>query len=133
MQVVLRGKRLPGMVCGRHRNVHVALQVRAEPEGVVRADAASAEWRTEITVVERDGVRDFRGPAVHGKRGERFLYLTWGELDGGTFTMFSRSKLMLDDTPAAEELAASIDLTGERGGPRIARIRPPAVQWTAVR
>ncbi len=28
-----------------------------------------------------DGSFDFRGPAVQGKRGERFIYLTWGDLD----------------------------------------------------
>lgn len=60
--------------------------------GLVRADAAEAEWRTTVDVVKRQDGRDFRGPAVHGKAGERFLCLTWGMLDGDVFTMFRRGQ-----------------------------------------
>lgn len=88
-------------------------------------------------MVQRDGLRDFRGPAVQGKRGERFLYLTWGELSGTDFTMFRRAKLMLDDIPrldekpgAAGEVVASVEVTDEKGLPRCARVRPPAIVWS---
>ena len=53
----------------------------------------------EVQVVDPTGVDgpDFRGPAVQGKRGERFLYLTWGDVGpDGEFEMFRRAKLMLD-------------------------------------
>ena len=73
MRLVIRGHHLPGSTCGPYENVHVALQVRSEPVGVVRADADAAEWVAEV----RTGDGDFRGPAVHGKKGERFVYLTW--------------------------------------------------------
>ena len=47
--------------------------------------------------LDTDGALDFKGPAVHGKRGERFLYLTWGNVaSDGSFTMFRRAKLMLN-------------------------------------
>ena len=81
---------------------------------------------------------DFRGPAVHGKRGERFVYLTWGDVaEDGTFTMFRRAKLMfadieagvLDQATADGVLVASISLTDPCGGPRCARVRPPAISW----
>jgi hypothetical protein len=80
-----------------HENVHVAVQVRRDPEGLVAGDAPSAEWRVDITVADDKGALDFKGPAVHGKKGERFLYLTWGDVDAaGAFHMFRRAKLMLN-------------------------------------
>ena len=120
-------------------NVHVGVQVRAEPEQLVRGDAPSARWEVEVGVV--DGTEpDFRGPAVHGRRGERFLYLTWGDVDAdGGFAMFRRAKLMFGDIdPAvlregmdAGTLVATVALTDEHGGPRCARVRPPAISWRA--
>ncbi len=142
MQVVIRGHRLPGRTFSGDQtwdNVHVALQVGRGPAGLVPGDAEAATWRAEVTVVERDGLRDFRGPAVQGRKGERFLYLTWGQVDSGadgdTFTMFRRAKLMLDDVPALDAgpftVIASVDLTDTRGGPRCGRLKPPALTWEA--
>ena len=89
-----------------------------------------------------DGALDFRGPAVQGRRGERFVYLTWGNVDAdGGFEMFRRAKLMLDRIePALVDsrgwpgggLRARVDLTGDGGGPRCARVDPPAIEWSAV-
>jgi hypothetical protein len=127
MRLLIRGTRLPGLTCGSHRNVHVGLQVRSEPTGLVPADAAGAEWVVDIRTV--DG--DFRGPAVQGRKGERFVYLTWGTVADGSFTMFRRAKLMLADLPAgADTVTAEIDLTDEHGLPRCARLRPPALRIT---
>lgn len=78
---------------------------------------------------------DFRGPAVQGKRGQRFVYLTWGNLGGdGSFTMFRRAKIMLSDVlelvgreAGDSHVVATVDLTDNCGGPRCARLRPPAL------
>jgi Family of unknown function (DUF5990) len=126
VRIVVEGRDLPGQTFGPYADVHVALQVRAEPEGAVPGDAASARWEVEVQVV--DG--DYRGPAVHGKRGERFLYLTWGSPTGDDWGMFRRAKLMLDPALAdAEVLVATVSLTDEKGGPRCARVVPPAIAW----
>ena len=70
-------------------NVHVGVQVRSAPDQLVRADADDARWEVDASVVA-DG-SDFRGPAVHGKRGERFLWLTWGDVgEDGMFTCSAR-------------------------------------------
>jgi hypothetical protein len=92
------------------------------------------------TVVDQDLQLDFRGPAVHGKRGERFLYLTWGNVDADwAFRMFRRAKLMLNRAEVKiveravasnKALVATVRLTDERGGPRCARVDPPAIAWT---
>ncbi len=78
-------------------NVHVGVQVRREPAQLFGADETETRWEVDVEVVRRDAAFDFRGPAVQGKRGERFIYLTWGDVspDGG-FEMFRRAKLMLD-------------------------------------
>ena len=121
------------------QNVHVGVQVRREPWEIVRADAADARWDVEIDVVDRGGHIDFRGPAVQGKRGERFVYLTWGDVGrDDEFEMFRRAKLMLDRVDPsllerarrAGELVARVDLTDGRGGPRCARVDPPAIEWS---
>jgi hypothetical protein len=125
----IEGHHLPGRSCGAYDDVHVALQVRSDPERPVRADASAAGWATDVQVVATESGRDFRGPAVHGRRGERFVYLTWGTVDQGTFTMFRRAKLMLSEAPDAGEVTASVHLTDECGMPRCARLREPAVEW----
>jgi Family of unknown function (DUF5990) len=131
MRLVIEGTNLPGRACGSHRDIHVGVQLRREPVELVAADAPRARWEVDVELLERDGERDFRGPAVQGKRGERFVYLTWGELRDGTFSMFRRAKLMLDDVPdlTPETVTARVDLTDECGMPRCARLRAPALEW----
>jgi len=120
-------------------NVHVGIQVRRHAAQLIRADASEAVWETDVDVVLKDGVVDFRGPAVQGKVGGRFIYLTWGNLDPDhRFEMFRRAKLMLDRVERAVMesgmkaglLGAVVDLMDHRGGPRCARVDPPAVVWS---
>ncbi len=129
MRVVIEGTELPGRTCGDWSDVHVALQVGKLPEHLVSADADHGTWTADVTVTP-DG--DFRGPAVHGKRGERFLYLTWGELRGEQFAMFRRIKLMLADlgTVADPSVARGTLSLTDRGLPRCGRVVPPVVTWT---
>jgi hypothetical protein len=75
---------------------------------------------------------------VHGRPGARFLYLSWGAVDGDTFAMFRRAKLLFGDIPTAALRAAHdggavlvgrLGLTDADGGPRCARVRPPEIVW----
>jgi hypothetical protein len=140
------GRDLPGRsFCGPDGetlgNVHVGVQVGSEPEQLVRADADEARWELTIrTTIDRDGELDFRGPGVHGARGDRFVYLTWGDLDtSGAFHMFRRAKLMLHRVEPdvmrraveRDRLRATVHLTDGTGAPRCARVDPPAVAWEA--
>ncbi|MFD9910186.1 DUF5990 family protein [Streptomyces sp. NPDC059063] len=129
------GHDLPGAECGDYRDVHVAVQRGGEPEGPVRGDAGEAVWEFEVTAVPgADGGTDFRGPHVQGKRGERFFYLTWGELPpGGPFAMFRRAKLFFADLPGeavgAGRVVGELGLTDGEGMPLCAGVRPPGVEW----
>lgn len=125
MRLVIRGHHLPGRSCGPNRDVHVGVQVRSGPHGLVPGDADRAEWI--IDVGTDDG--DFRGPAVHGRKGARCVYLTWGTYTDGTFTMFRRAKLMLADLPCtADEVVVEVHLTDDAGMPRCARLRAPTIR-----
>lgn len=146
MRISIVGTNLPGRtfcrVDGtRMTNVHVGIQRRRDPVELVRADAAEARWEIDVDVVDRDGSIDFRGPDVQGKPGERFVYLTWGEVGSvHHFEMFRRAKVMLnrvavdlvESARSSGTLAATIDLTGDDGGPRCARVDPPAITWTTA-
>ena len=124
MRVVIRGHHLPGRSCGPYDDVYVGVQVGRDPQGLVPGDADGAEWVAEIGTDDSD----FRGPAVRGRKGARFVYLTWGTYTDGTFTMFRRAKLMLADLPpGAEEVTVEMHLTDDRGMPRCARLSTPAL------
>ncbi len=131
MRIVIRGHNLPGRQSDGRTNVHVALQEGTEPFEPVPGDAPAATWETDVRLVDGDP----RGAAVHGKRGERFLYLTWGDPNPATgeWRMFRRTKLMLapvlGDVDDDTVVTATVDLTDERGLPRSARLNPPAISW----
>ena len=145
MRVVIDGFDLPGRIfCdpeGRPlSNVHVGVQVGREPFQLVPGDSSCARWELAVRVVTGpDAEIDFKGPAVHGKRGDRFVYLTWGNLDNHAhFQMFRRAKLMLNRidrelvTGAERQerpLLAMVRLRDGHGAPRCARVDPPDVVW----
>jgi hypothetical protein len=146
MHVHIVGHHLPGRAFPQPggvllTNVHVGVQYRVHPIGLVAGDALAARWELDVDVVRTaGGEMDFRGPVVHGKRGERFIYLTWGEVgQDDSFAMFRRAKLMLNRIEPAvidaanqsgATLVGTIDLTDGRGGPRCARVDPPALTWS---
>jgi len=148
MRVTIEGYDLPGRTfCGRdaepYTDVRVGVQVRKDPEQLVPGDADDARWAIDVTVVEGvDGSLDFKGPAVQGKRGDRFVYLTWGNVDAaGHFDMFRRAKLMLnridpDLVRSADDdghrLVARVRLRDDNGTPRCARVDPPAITWSVA-
>lgn len=145
MRVTIIGVNLPGRTFCRPdgsplSNVHVGVQNRRDAAWLIPADRHEARWELQVGVVDRDGGPDFRGPVVQGRPGDRFIYLTWGELGAHeAFEMFRRAKLMLDRIDervvraarAADHLVARVDLTGPDGGPRCARVDPPDVVWSA--
>lgn len=141
LRIRIEGTNLPGRTFGEHEDVHVAVQCRQEPVDLTPGDAVDATFEFDIDIVPADeGGWDFRGPYVQGRRGERFIYLTWGDRppEGG-FTMFRRAKLHLSCldadllTVAADRrrLVARLSLSDARGAPRCASLRPPAITWSA--
>ncbi|CAM2790207.1 DUF5990 family protein [Skermania piniformis] len=132
MELRIVGHDLPGLRCGGYVGVHVGIQLRREPAEWVPGDRVEARWTLSIEVSGSGPDRDFRGPAVQGRRGDRFVYLTWGEVIADEFGMFRRAKLMLNDIgdPTPDVVTASVHLTDAHGMPRCARLTTPAVQWS---
>jgi Family of unknown function (DUF5990) len=147
VDVRIVGVDLPGRTCADPRpgglvyeNVHVGVQHRRDVVDLVPGDAATAEWNLTVDTVTKDGALDFRGPFVHGKRDDRFLYLSWGTVDdNGGFEMFRRAKLMFHAVPdhllrsaqtPDHRLIGTVNMTHDDGMPRCAATRPPAIEWT---
>lgn len=160
LTVVIEGYDLPGLSCRPepdgtgHRNIHAGLVSRdkdrpglvvpdrpwraAEP---VPGDAPSARWEVPVTL-RRDGDGfDFGGPFVGGGRANRNLGLAWGDVPGdGTLRLFRAAGLRLVDVDSALiekamrpgwRLVARVRLTDANGNPVCARVRPPALTWSA--
>jgi len=138
----IEGRDLPGGDEWRLRNVHVGMQRKAEVLERFPVTAETAAWEFDVTVRKVDDLLDVGGPFVHGRPGARFLYLSWGNVDGETFGMFRRAKLMFGDIPTAVLrdayengglLVGELGLTDECGDPKCARVRPPDIVWTRRR
>ena len=144
MHIRIEGTDLPGRRGGseadalRLGNVHVGVQRKADVVDRLPADAPSATWELDVVSREVDDLLDVGGPWVHGRPGARFLYLSWGAVEGDRFAMFRRAKLLFGDIPTAMlraahddqgTLVARLGLTDSDGGPLCARVRPPDVRW----
>lgn len=138
LNVKIVGERLPGRTFESHANVHVGVQRGDEVVQLQPADAASVKFTFGIVLRElEDGTLDFRSPFVHGKPGERFFYLSWGDVtEDGTFSRFRRAKLLLSAVPPGlisaktGSLEAYLSLTDDKGGPLCASVKPPAISWS---
>lgn len=145
----IEGSDLPGRTCGPgpdfpngHHNIHVAVQGRKSQQdlfGLVPADVPSAIWELEGQVVTPPPAIDVRGPQIQGSPGKRFIYLTWGVVDGEElFRMFRRAKIWLDAVPQSVVevaykrglLIGRLGLSDDRGWPLCAAVRPPRIQWS---
>ena len=160
LAVVIEGSGLPGLTCAPepggqvHQNIHVALTGPGQDRTALtvpgsrwlaiepaRGDAPSARWEVPVTVRRDADGFDFTGPFVRGDRTDRHLGLAWGDVPGdGTLRLFRGAKLrLIDIDPAIIEqairpgrrLIARIRLTDARGNPVCARVRPPALTWSA--
>jgi hypothetical protein len=151
MLIRIEGSDLPGRTCGPgsdypdgHQNIHVAVQGRKgqlDLLGMVPADLPEASWELECSIASPPPDVDLKGAHIQGPVGKRFIYLSWGVVDGGgAFTMFRRAKLWLDAVPARVMalacdrglLVGSLGLTDDKGWPVCAAVRPPRIEWSAV-
>jgi hypothetical protein len=142
LNIRIVGERLPGRTCGEHTNVHVGVQRGEDVVQLQPAEGASVKFTFGIVLREPEepgGEIDFRSPFVHGKPGDRFFYLVWVDVaaDGTPGERIGRTKLMLASlphglvTPKTGTLEAFLSLTDANGGPVLAAVRPPAVNWSS--
>jgi hypothetical protein len=96
-------------------------------------------------MVQRGVDFDFAGPFVHGSKGDRFAYLSWGERgNDSSFTMFRRAKLglsQIDRKDISKALSSvspvtvecNINLTDEKGGPICGSVTKEKAKWQIVK
>src|SRR5438552_3041125 len=128
MQIWIEAGDLPGRSCGPspdapdgYPNVHVGVQRRNRRDellGLVAGDAAGAQWVLDCEAARTADGLDLRGPHIQGPPGKRFIYLSWGSVDGTGFHLFRRAKLLLGAVPAngprADEPADASAAEGRR-------------------
>ncbi|NYE40755.1 DUF5990 family protein [Streptomyces fulvorobeus] len=150
MQIHIHASALPGRACGPDTdfpgfdNIHVGVQRKDRPGellGLCPGDAPSATWTLDcVAAPAQEGV-EVSGPYVQNRLGGRFVYLSWGTVDGsGVFSMFRRAKLMFGDIgPGVLEaavrtghLTARLPLSDAKGQPLCGRVRPPVIEWAAT-
>jgi Family of unknown function (DUF5990) len=131
---------------GRSRadQVFVGVQCRREVVGRVPADTDEVSFELTVDVIDGPNGLDFRGPFVHGRPGDRFLYLNWGTVGAdGEFEMFSRAKLRLQgpygpphDVGVAmaggSAVRADVDLVRPDGRPISGQLGPPQLIWSVA-
>ena len=107
-------------------NVHVGVQMQRDPGQLGRADESESLWKIDVDVLWYEGVVEFRGPKVQGKRGDRFIYLTWATLtpttgsrnsDRPSRCLIESSWGSIESAMDAGRLRAVMNLTGDDGGP----------------
>ncbi len=142
MRIEIRAHTLPGRRRLEYDNVHVGIQRGRAVEDLFAGDAPTASWAIEVEHTVMVAGPDFRGPHVQGTRGTRFIYLSWGTVDGaGHFSMFRRTKLLLGTVDAAllaeaeaeadgSLLVGRLGLTDHCGMPRCAAVKPPLIRWS---
>jgi hypothetical protein len=136
----LKYSRAAGALVNREP-VYVGIQRGREVVDLVPGDSPRAVFDFAVDVISSPGDElDFRGPFVHGEKGRRFVYLSWGELgaDGG-FSMFRRAKLHLSALQPADLISSldadaptvegCLDLTDDSGGPICGSVVSEKLSW----
>jgi hypothetical protein len=140
LTLLLHCSNLPGTECVGKTGVRLGVQKGDVVIEDVPADREEVIFTIPLRVIEssRTGQPDFRGPFVHGKLGERFLYLCWGERPAQTWEGFRRAKLPLrylsrqlleKALHAGTPIAVHLDMTDEKGVPLTASIKEDAIAW----
>jgi hypothetical protein len=129
----------PGRSCPGPDGIALGIQREKSVLDAVPSSSEVIRFDAGIEVVQADGTLDFRGPYVHGPKGERFLYLAWVGIRDGE--LVARIKLRLHDIDpglldaAARDggtLVATVPLVNAQGKPASGSVRPPLVQWSLV-
>lgn len=133
-------RHLPGTSFADYEPVYLGIQKGNEVIEAVPGNLEQVIFRPTFRIARQpDGSPNFRGPFAKGTLQERFFYLSWGVMhDDGQFQMFRRAKIHLNHLTWEQVSAAVsndrplkvvIDMTGKKGDPICASIRPDRAKW----
>lgn len=131
---------LPGLQYEGRGPLHLGIQ---QDEAIIEAAPADRDrivFRPTLRVRKNsDGSANLLGPFAHGPRGERFIYLNWVVVRGGTHVeRIGRIKLHLNhiEYTDAQKAAArgrpirvTLQLTNEKDKPVFASVRADKAKW----
>ena len=131
---------LPGLQYEGRGPLHLGIQRDAEIVEAAPADRDRIVFRPALRVRKHtDGSANFLGSFAQGPRAERFIYLNWVVVQGGTpREQIGRIKLHLnhikyeDAQKAAarkKPIKVSLQLTSDKGKPVFASIRANQAKW----
>ncbi|MBN1582987.1 MAG: hypothetical protein JXA89_19920 [Anaerolineae bacterium] len=131
---------MPGDVFGEWHHVRLGIQEGKIVVDDVPGSVPSAVFRFVLRVKAgpKNGAPNLLGPHAQGKPGQRFVYLCWGERRDNVWHGFRRAKVQLghlswDDIQCAVEsgqpIRARISMTGTRGEPVAATVKPEQIEW----
>jgi hypothetical protein len=140
LTLLLHCRNLPGTECVGRTGLRLGVQRGDVVIEDVPADREKVIFSIPLRVIPngRNGQPDFRGPFVHGKVGERFLYLCWGERVGEAWDGVRRAKLYLrylsqqllqKALHAGIPIGVHLDMTDAKGFPLTASIREDDIEW----
>lgn len=140
--IQLRCRNFPGRSFETHNHVHLGVQRKEDIVEGTPGDADYKVFNLPVFIQEKtDGTPDFKGDFVHGKLGDRFLYLVWFDMKAGRNVMFRRAKIKLqhltweDINPALSgqtSITAEMFLTDKKGGPVCASLKEENIRWLRV-
>jgi hypothetical protein len=131
---------LPGSQWGERSGVHLGIQKDEQMVEPASAALKRIVFRPALRVRRNaDGSANVLGPFAHGPRAERFIYLIWAVMKGGTCAeRFGRVKVHLNHigwtsvekaVARKKPLKVTLALTNAKGGPVFASVRPGAAKW----
>jgi hypothetical protein len=133
---------LPGNYLGDQIPLLVGIQHGQEIRQITPlASADTASFDFEFALAGEGDSVDVRGPFVHGRKGDRFVYLVWGHpTQDDPFVRYARTKLMFNDIPmdlmltvadgsAGGVLVCTLQATSDKGTESSGTVRPPRVSW----
>jgi hypothetical protein len=112
---------------GEYRDLELVMQNKAGSSGPRRLEDGSLEFVACFEMkTDRSGVLEAVGPEiVRQGDGQRFIYLQWWGVRGGSRETFRRIKVFLDQVPgfpgAGEDLEVRVLGVDKRGTPACAR------------
>ena len=140
ISIRVSAKGMPSEWCRAHGVAHLGISRGTEILDLVSTQEPTAEFHATAEVIDKPSGRDFRGPYVFGKVGERFLYLNWGTqtAHGWTSGAGGRTKLQLgfispadlEEALLGRPLVAELTLGTEAGRPAFATVKAPVLQWS---
>ena len=132
INITLTCSNFPGRAFADKADVFVGVQHNKDVIDAVPGDSEIATFTIPVRLKKgKDGQPDFLGACVHGKPGDRFIYLVWFE-DKLPPNRFGRAKIKLNHLTWGQvkgDIRADLSMTDKRGRPIYATVKEDLITW----